>query len=210
MGKKTMKVYEMRKLLGIGKTESYWLLRKHYFRTIYVDGKIRVDVDSFEEWYKNQFWYKKVDGEPPGANWKHTYSVQEIADMLGITGSPIYELMAKGCLVYYKVGNFRRIDKASFENWYASQSHYRKKSDDEQKLTTLQKDRDTKNNATTYSVDEACAILGVSKKEIYRMIGEKVFTTIQYKNCYRIIKSSFDEVLNEFKEDVNGSNSKEE
>ena len=45
---------------------------------------------------------------------------------------------------------------------------------------------------------------------ILRELGEKVFTTIQYKNCYRIIKSSFDEVLNEFKEDVNGSNSKEE
>lgn len=30
MNKKSMSVTEMRKLLGIGKTDSYWLVKKNY------------------------------------------------------------------------------------------------------------------------------------------------------------------------------------
>ncbi len=210
MEKKTMKVYEMRKLLGIGKTESYWLIKKHYFRTFYVDGKIRVDMDSFEEWYKNQFWYKKVDGEPPGANWKHTYSVQEVADMLGITGSPIYELMGKKAFVFYQVGVFRRIDKMSFEKWYRSQQHYKKISDEELQRRALQKKKrkNEKTNRATYSTNEVAEMLGVSALEVYRMIKEKWFTAVLIKGCYRIVKSSFDAWAKQHEEETsNGDHS---
>ena len=44
----TMSVAEMRKILGIGKTESYWLVQKNYFETIVVYGKMRIVVESFE------------------------------------------------------------------------------------------------------------------------------------------------------------------
>lgn len=50
MNKKSMSVPEMRRILGLGKTESYWLVKKNYFKTIVVAGKMRVMVDSFEEW----------------------------------------------------------------------------------------------------------------------------------------------------------------
>lgn len=60
MRKKSMSVREMGRMLGLGKTNSYWLVKKHYFETILVAGKMRVLVDSFEDWYQNQTHYKKV------------------------------------------------------------------------------------------------------------------------------------------------------
>lgn len=66
MNKKSMSVPEMRRLLGLGKTESYWLIKKRYFETIIIAGKMRVMVESFNEWYDNQLHYKKVNGDPPG------------------------------------------------------------------------------------------------------------------------------------------------
>ena len=108
MDKKSMSVPEMRRLLGLGKTDSYWLIKKGYFKTIMLFGKMRVMVDSFEEWYANQFHYKKVDGTPPGQNWRHTMSIRETADILGIAPTTVYS----------------RIDKKSFEEWYANQSKY--------------------------------------------------------------------------------------
>ncbi len=55
-------------MLGLGKTESYWLIKKNYFKTILVGNTMRVMIDSFEEWYANQFKYQKVDGTPPARN----------------------------------------------------------------------------------------------------------------------------------------------
>ena len=45
--KRTMSVPEMRKLLGIKKTESYWLVHKNYFKTELINGTMRVDIASF-------------------------------------------------------------------------------------------------------------------------------------------------------------------
>lgn len=60
----------MGRMLGLGKTESYWLIKKNYFKTILVGNTMRVMIDSFEEWYANQFKYQKVDGTPPGEELK--------------------------------------------------------------------------------------------------------------------------------------------
>ena len=96
MNKKSMSVTEMRKMLGIGKSDSYWLVKKGYFETVIIAGKMRVMVDSFEKWYDNQLHYKKVDGTPPGKNWTGiTFSVREVAELLGVSDSSIYELIKK-------------------------------------------------------------------------------------------------------------------
>ena len=52
--KTTMSVPEMQRLLGLGKTDAYWLVKKQCFETVVVAGKIRVVIDSFEHWYANQ------------------------------------------------------------------------------------------------------------------------------------------------------------
>lgn len=61
--KKSMSVMEMGRLLGLGKTESYWLIKKNYFTTIIAGKRMRVMLDSFEVWYAGQTHYKKVDQE---------------------------------------------------------------------------------------------------------------------------------------------------
>ena len=43
----------MGRMLGLCKTESYWLIKKNYFKTILVGNTMRVMIDSFEEWYAN-------------------------------------------------------------------------------------------------------------------------------------------------------------
>ena len=60
-----MSVPEMGKMLGLGKVESYWLVKKNYFKTIQVDGRMRVMLDSFEDWYAGQFHYKKAVSYTP-------------------------------------------------------------------------------------------------------------------------------------------------
>lgn len=127
MKKKSMSVREMRRLLGLGKTESYWLVKKNYFDTVIIGGKMRVMIESFENWYANQLHYKKIIGEAPGKNWKSiTMSIQETARLLGIAEGTLYDLMKKKPFKTVKVGMYTRIYIDSFEDWYNSQSHYKK------------------------------------------------------------------------------------
>ena len=128
MKKKSMPVSEMARILGIKKTDSYWLIKKNFFTVITVAGKMRVMVDSFEEWYANQVHYKKVDGTPPGSNLDMTsMSVQQTADLLGVSQYTIYEILKRNHNIKtFKVGMYLRIDKESFEQWYCSQSRYKK------------------------------------------------------------------------------------
>ena len=95
--KTSMSVPEMGKMLGLGKVESYWLVKKNYFKTIQVAGRMRVMLDSFEDWYAGQFHYKTVDGTPPGEKWRHTtMSVPEMADLLGLKSGTAYDLVKRG------------------------------------------------------------------------------------------------------------------
>ena len=61
MRKKSMSVMERGRMLGLKKTNSYWLIKKGWFETVMVAGKMRVMVDSFEEWYQSQTHYRKVN-----------------------------------------------------------------------------------------------------------------------------------------------------
>ena len=127
MKKKSMSVREMRRLLGLGKTEAYWLVKKNYFDTVIFAGKMRVMIESFETWYANQLHYKKIIGEAPGKNWTSiTMSIQETASLLGIAEGTLYDLMKKKPFKTVKVGMYTRIYIDSFEDWYNSQSHYKK------------------------------------------------------------------------------------
>ena len=111
--KTSMSVPEMGKMLGLGKVESYWLVKKNYFKTIQVAGRMRVMLDSFEDWYAGQFHYKKVDGTPPGEKWRHTtMSVPEMADV------------KRGYFETTLIDRRIRIITSSFEAWYQKQTHY--------------------------------------------------------------------------------------
>ena len=91
---KTMSVPEMRKLLGLKKTESYWLVHRNFFKTEIIGGVMRIDIESFEKWYANQVKHKKVNGEAPGRELtKTSYSFQEAANLLGVNNANLYEII---------------------------------------------------------------------------------------------------------------------
>ncbi len=91
-----MTVPEMGKLLGLKKTDRYWLVHKNVFESKEIAGKIRINIASFEKWYANQIKYHKVTGEEPGKELKSwSYSVKEVADLLGVDDYLVYELLKK-------------------------------------------------------------------------------------------------------------------
>lgn len=92
--KTTMSVREMRQLLGLGKTDSYWLLHKNFFEVILINDKMRIVISSFEKWYANQVKYHKVNGPPPGEELcKRSYSVLEVAEILKVDSDTVYTLI---------------------------------------------------------------------------------------------------------------------
>mgnify|MGYP004529488093 CR=1 FL=1 len=87
-----MTVPEMGKLLGLKKTDRYWLVHKNVFESKEIAGKIRINIASFEKWYANQIKYHKVTGEEPGKELKSwSYSVKEVADLLGVDDYLVYD-----------------------------------------------------------------------------------------------------------------------
>lgn len=125
--KRTMSVPEMRKLLGIKKTESYWLVHKNYFKIELINGTMRVDIASFEKWYANQTKHKKVTGEKPGAQLcAASYSFRDVANMLGEYDGTIYDLWNRKGLPTVTVNYRKRIPREIFDSWYENQNEYHK------------------------------------------------------------------------------------
>ena len=124
---KTMSVPEMRKLLGLKKTEGYWLVHREFFKTEIIGGMMRVDIESFEKWYANQVKHKKVDGEEPGRELvKGSYSFQDAANLLGVNSACLYEIWKREERKTIKVDFVKRIPKEEFENWLSEQTVYKK------------------------------------------------------------------------------------
>lgn len=84
MEKTSISVSEMRRLLGMKKVEAYWLVKQGCFKVILVGGKMRIMLDSFEQWYGRQFHYKKVTGPEPGQLLPPSLTVPAAADILGL------------------------------------------------------------------------------------------------------------------------------
>ena len=137
---KTMSVPEMRKLLGLKKTEGYWLAHREFFKTEIIGGMMRVDIESFEKWYANQVKHKKVNGEEPGRELvKDSYSFQDAANLLGINSSCLYEIWKKEDRKTIKVDFVKRIPKEEFDKWLYGQTAY-KKSDRIPTVSDMEKD----------------------------------------------------------------------
>ena len=82
--------------MGLKKTGRYWLVQKNYFECREIAGQMRVNIASFEKWYANQVKYHKVNGEEPGKNLKKwSYSISEVAKMLGISETTVYDLIRR-------------------------------------------------------------------------------------------------------------------
>ena len=186
--KKTMAVHEMAELLGLKKTDSYWLIHKQKFQTITVNGKTRVVIESFEKWYANQVKYKKVGGPLPGEELRHnTYSPQEMAGLLGIDDTTVYLLIQKDHIPTIKVDHWMRIPKNAFESWYASQSRYRTKED---------RERDREIEEASMTMPEMAKELGIPRSEVYKILRKKankaIFQFVVIADRKRVMRDSFE------------------
>ena len=182
--KTTISVPEMRKILGLGKTESYYLIRKNYFDVITVGGKMRVKIDSFEKWYASQCRYKKIDGSPPGLDYGETMSVQEVADTLGIPNSTAHDLVCRERFASKKIDGLLRIDKDSFDAWYISQTRY----------TKVDRTPNGQTIGHTMSAKEMAEMLGVPLRNTgYYLTKKGVFKTLLVEGQLRVDVESFEE-----------------
>ena len=160
-----MTVPEMGKLLGLKKTDRYWLVHKNVFESKEIAGKIRINIASFEKWYANQIKYHKVTGEEPGKELKSwSYSVKEVADLLGVDEYLVYELLKKNQMEAVIVDYWKRIPKESFQNWYKSQSRYRTKED---------REKDALLEDATITMPEMAQLLGTTRSSVYTILDSR-------------------------------------
>lgn len=188
----TMSVSEMRKLLGIKKTDSYWLVHKNLFKTQIIGGMMRIDLESFEKWYVNQVKYKKVDGEEPGKELREkSYSFKKAANILGIHDCDLYDVWKNEKLEYITVDFVRRIPVDIFEKWYADQDVYHK-------VTHIPTAEELENDYIC--LQDAADLLGISREKLAKIarseeIGRLLDSTI-CNNKRWITRKSFQLFLN--------------
>ena len=123
--RKYMTVAQMGEMLGLKKTDSYWLVHKKLFETKKLAGKTLVVVSSFEKWYENQIKYHKVCGTEPGLRLrKHSYSARDISILLNVSEQTAYNLIRREGLKTILVDGWKRVPVEDFERWFMSQTKY--------------------------------------------------------------------------------------
>ena len=186
--KTTMSVPEMQRLLGLGKTDAYWLVKKQFFETAIITGKIRIIIDSFEHWYARQVKHKKVHGPPPGKVLRaESYSPQELAEELGVALSTIYDIIKRCHIETFEVDTWMRIPKDSFRKWYSAQHKYRTRAD---------RARDAVLEADTLTMPEVARLLQIPRKDVYTILlygkDRHQFEFVTIGDRRRVTKASFE------------------
>ena len=132
MKKTTYSVDDLSQLLGLQEGTVYGLISKGHFEVVEALGKRRVTRDSFEKWYASQSVYRTVEDQSREAEIiSSTYSLPEIARMLGVPRQTVYYIADSGKFDLVKIGRQKRATKQSFEKWYQSQSRLKLKPADE-------------------------------------------------------------------------------
>ena len=129
--KRCYTVQELQEILGVSrptvynllkKTDRYWLVHKNVFESKEIAGKMRINIASFEKWYANQIKYHKVTGEELGKELKAwSYSVPEMARLLGLTRSQVYQILRNPKYSHFfetiVIAEKKRITKESFQKF---------------------------------------------------------------------------------------------
>ena len=181
----TMSVREMRELLGIKKTDSYWLLKKNCFEIVKISGKMRIVKKSFEDWYAGQTHYRKVTGEEPGKQLEtEFYSAQRIGEMLDIKNCSVYDLIQSAGLRTVVIDNRLRVPREVFDTWYAGQNHYRVAQD---------RERDRLLEESSMTVPELGRLLGLDRRQAWKLHTKvkSAFVTIRVASKPREIVDAY-------------------
>ena len=183
--RKTMSVPEMRKMLGLNKTESYWLIKKGYFRTEIIGENYRIWIDSFEEWYANQWHYSKVDGPKPGGAFPKYMPVSEMKSVLGIDDSKLNWLLHHAKRVpLTEIKGTLCVNRAAFEQWYSRQFRYCK----------INGEKPGYAYAPSYTPKDISKMLGLPvRNTVYCLLERNKIKTFKADGQLRIDKRSFHE-----------------
>ena len=186
-----MTVTEMGKLLGLQRTERYWLVHKNVFETKMILGKMRVNVASFEDWYSRQIRYHKITGEEPGQKVKEvSYSAQDISELLGISEDTAYTLIKANHLATETVNYRMRVPKDLFDQWYSHQTRYLTKGDREKNAELFE---------SSISMPQMAELLGINRHTVYSILRSETFgeqfEIVVVAGKKRITKSSFNDFL---------------
>ena len=90
-----------------------------------------------------------------------SYSVKEVADLLGVDDYLVYDLLKKNQMETVIVDYWKRIPKESFQNWYKSQSRYRIKED---------REKDALLEAATITMPEMAQLLGTTRSVVWQSL----------------------------------------
>ena len=136
--KRCYTVQELQEILGVSrptvynllkKTDRYWLVHKNVFESKEIAGKMRINIASFEKWYANQIKYHKVTGEELGKELKAwSYSVPEMARLLGLTRSQVYQILRNPKYSHFfetiVIAEKKRITKENFQKFLEGQDQF--------------------------------------------------------------------------------------
>ena len=93
-----------------------------------------------------------------------SYSVKEVADLLGVDDYLVYELLKKNQMEAVIVDYWKRIPKESFQNWYKSQSRYRTRED---------REKDALLEDATITMPEMAQLLGTTRSSVYTILDSR-------------------------------------
>ena len=124
-----MNVPEMGKLLGLKKTDRYWLVHKNVFESKEIAGKMRINIASFEKWYDSQSRYRtKEDREKDAIVEEATITMPEMARLLGLTRSQVYQILRNPKYSHFfetiVIAEKKRITKENFQKFLEGQDQF--------------------------------------------------------------------------------------
>lgn len=206
----TMSVPEMRKLLGLKKTDSYWLVHKNLFKTQIIGGMMRIDLESFEKWYADQDIYRKVTHIPTAEELEKDYiCLQDAADMLGISREKLAKIARCeeiGRLLNSTICNNKRwITRKSFQLFLNAQNVYHITDDgDRQEESQVLQEKETLSLMVKeyISRQDAAELAGVNVSTVTKWMQSGEFQCIGAGKVLRIHRQQFLNWLNEHREGV--------
>lgn len=208
-----MSVKELGETLGLKKTERYRLMHMGFFETRIFLGKMMAVRESFEQWYAGQVRYRKVNGEAPGSKLKEwSWSIQDIARILGLHPSTVYALISREGIETVETNHCMRIPKDAFERWYAGQDRYNKVENTGQDIQEhillkdiCRKPKEGTGNGEFITVDEAIRICGFSRTTISNWIRAGHFKAEKTGGSLKIRRAEFLEWMDRAAEDGKGA-----
>ena len=208
-----MTVPEMGKLLGLKKTDRYWLVHKNVFESKEIAGKMRINIASFEKWYDSQSRYRtKEDREKDAIVEEATITMLEMARLLGLTRSQVYQILRNPKYSHFfetiVIAEKKRITKENFQKFLEGQDQFHlDPANDYEELAQEQNIalanfrrkklsqtgvRGSNGNLGYLTFDEASYLAKVSRSLINKWADKGKFKVIKVGSRVRISREDFE------------------